>query len=75
MSAAYACLSDPDKKAVYDRFGEDPGQNVEEYADVMRYEPEDFDANQVYNDFFDGLNAEANRQYIWPFNLFFGQSK
>ena len=28
VSAAYACLSDPDKKAVYDRYGEDPGQNV-----------------------------------------------
>ena len=31
VSAAYACLSDPNKKAIYDRYGEDPGQNEEYY--------------------------------------------
>jgi|TARA_B110000285_G_C14931965_1_gene517756 DnaJ homolog subfamily B member 12 len=58
VSAAYACLSDPERKKVYDKYGEDLGQNYEYYDEG--YE-EDFDANQVYNDFFEGLNMQANR--------------
>ena len=56
---------------LYDKFGEDMGQNYEYYDEGYQ---EDFDANQVYNDFFEGLNMQANRQYVWPFSLFFGPS-
>ena len=44
-------------------------QNYEYYDEAYQ---EDFDANQVYNDFFEGLNMQANRAYIWPFSLFMG---
>ena len=53
VSAAYACLSDPEKRKYYDKYGEEPGQNGAEY-----YDEADFDADKVYNDFFAGLNAQ-----------------
>jgi DnaJ-class molecular chaperone len=52
VSAAYHCLSNPEKRPYYDKYGEEPGQNGTEYYDDV-----DFDADQVYNDFFTGLNA------------------
>ena len=68
VSRAFKCLSDPDLRANYDRYGhEDPDQLIRqrqqrqrqrEYQDARTFSPfdDDFDPNDVFNAFF-GVNA------------------
>ena len=58
VSTAYVTLSDPEKRELYDKYGEDLGQNYEYYDEDYQGE---FDANQVYDDFFMGLDMQRNR--------------
>ena len=58
VSRAYACLSDPDKRANYDRYGhEDPsqlGRRGGPGAGHGMYQPDGFDPNEIFNMFFGG---------------------
>ena len=55
VSAAYVCLTDPEKRKFYDKYGQEPGQNQ------GYYDEEDFDADEIYNAFFEGLNTQQQR--------------
>jgi len=58
VSRAYACLSDADKRANYDRFGvEDPHQQLGRRGGGGGrgvYQQEAFDPDEIFNMFFGG---------------------
>ena len=57
VSKSFSCLSDPQKRAAYDRYGEDqPGMGVRSRGGPTFNGQgfEDFDPNEIFNMFFGG---------------------
>ena len=55
VSKAFSCLADPQKRAAYDRYGEDDG--MQRRGSGMPHgfaTPDDFDPNEIFNMFFGG---------------------
>ena len=55
VSKAFSCLSDAQKRAAYDRYGEDtPGMTRTRSQTPFGQDFDDFDPNEIFNMFFGG---------------------
>ena len=64
VSAAYACLTDAEKRKIYDYTGEEPGNNQSRPSNFRRggFDEDHIDAEEIFNMMFGGLGGMNRRQ-------------
>lgn len=54
VAAAYACLTDPEKRRIYDHTGEEPGNNQPRQSNRGRFREDDINPEEIFNMMFGG---------------------
>eukprot|EP00347_Sterkiella_histriomuscorum_P020791 403336447 len=56
ISLAFACLSNPDKRRIYDQTGSEEAYNIRQQQQQHHHHQEEFDPNDIFRAFFGGGN-------------------
>lgn len=67
MSKAFSCLSDGDKRAAYDRYGDTEGTAMNgqrQHAAAQGFGGEGFDPEEIFNMFFNGAFGGGAARYV-----------